>query len=186
MEIDWEEIWRIHSPYYKNGRFELDLDNGECVLLHPGAAFGDGSHPTTNLVLGQLGTLVKGRTVVDLGSGSGVLSLASVRYGAKEVFAFEIDKASIESMEKSIALNNITSISINKRPQSFDIVLLNMISSEQEIALRSHPYLLAPGTIFLVSGILEEEKDNILQRFNPKHLIKEVVDKSWISLCFML
>lgn len=182
MEIDWEEIWKVHSPYYKNGRFELELDNGECVLLHPGAAFGDGSHPTTNLVLDSLYPLVEGKTVVDLGSGSGVLSLAAAKYGAKEVFAFEIDPPSIDSMQKSIALNGISNISINKRPQSFDIVLLNMISSEQEIALKSHPYLLSPGTTFLVSGILKEEKAAILERFEAKEVASSEERGSWIML----
>jgi ribosomal protein L11 methyltransferase len=186
MEIDWEEIWKIHSPYYRNGRFELELENGECVLLHPGAAFGDGSHPTTNLVLEHLFPLVKGKTVVDLGSGSGVLSLASAKYSAKEVFAFEIDAPSIESMKKSIALNEISNISMNKRPQSFDVVLLNMISSEQEIALKSHPYLLSPGTTFLVSGILKEEKNYILERFKAKEVTLTQEKGDWLLLIFSI
>ena len=186
MEIDWEEIWRIHSPYFKDGRFELTLENGEIVLFHPGPAFGDGSHPTTNLVLKSLHPLVEGKTVVDLGSGSGILSLAASKYGAKEVFAFEIDEPSIEIMEKNLILNNISNISINKRPQSFDIVLLNMISSEQEIALRSHPYLLKPGTVFIVSGILKEEKGKILEALKAKVLITHDLEGDWLLLAFTI
>ncbi len=177
--IDWKEIWKIHSPYYKNGKFALDLPNGEKVFFEPGPAFGDGSHPTTNLILESLPGLVEGKTIVDVGSGSGVLSLSASKLGAAQVFALEIDGPSIETMQQNISLNNITNIHINKKPQKFDIVLINMISSEQKIALASHPYLLKEGTVFLISGILEKEKEEVLNTMGPSKLYKSTTNGEW-------
>ncbi len=169
--IDWEEIWKIHSPYYKDGKFELVLQNGEIVEFVPGPAFGDGSHPTTNLMLENLTPLVSGKKVVDLGAGSGVLSLAASKYGAKEVYALEIDPEAVESLKKNVTLNQIDNIRVNKVPQDFDVVLLNMISSEQEIALKSHPYLLQEDKVYVISGILRDEVESTKNRL---HLDKSI------------
>lgn len=180
--IDWKEIWKTHSPYYRDGNFILELPNGEEVLFEPGPAFGDGSHPTTNLVLEQLPSLVEGKTIVDVGSGSGVLSLAASKLGAKEVFALEIDGPSIETMKKNIDLNGVSNIHINKKPQKFDIVLINMISSEQKIALASHPYLLEGGAMFVISGILESEKKEALKKKSTSLYIKSTTMGEWLCM----
>lgn len=180
--IDWEEIWKIHSPYYKDGKFELELKNGKKILFLPGPAFGDGSHPTTNLVLEELQDLVAGKVVVDLGAGSGVLSLAASKYGAKEVYALEIDPLATKSMEQNIALNKISNIKVNKRPQDFDILLLNMISSEQEIALKSHPYLLQENKTCVISGILKNEIESTKKRLKLKDIITISYSTDWACL----
>ena len=180
--IDWKEIWKIHSPYYKNGKFILDLPNREKVFFEPGPAFGDGSHPTTNLILENLLGLVEGKTVVDVGSGSGVLSLAASKLGAKDVFALEIDLPSIKTMEQNICLNNTKNVHINKNPQEFDIVLINMISSEQKIALASYPYLLKEGAVFLISGILEKEKEEVIRTMKFLKIYKTAQAGQWVFI----
>lgn len=182
MTIDWEEIWRVHSPYYKDGEFKLELENGTLIEFLPGPAFGDGSHSTTNLVLKHLSSHVEGKRVVDLGSGSGVLSMAAARLGALEVFALEIDEDAITTMKQNLTLNHLTDIKVNKRPADFDLVLLNMISSEQKIALKSHPYLLKKGTEFLISGILKEETEEILQYFQDPEVISSSNEGQWAFL----
>ncbi|MCH9621801.1 MAG: Ribosomal protein L11 methyltransferase [Chlamydiia bacterium] len=184
--IDWEMIWKEHSPYYRDGKFYLELENGERIFFRPGPAFGDGSHATTNLMLEHLKAYVEDKVVVDLGAGSGVLSMAASKLGSKKVFALEIDLAATETMKKNIKLNNIQNISINQTPDDFDIVLVNMISSEQKIAFESHPYLLKKGLIVLVSGILSEEKDQILEGFGfPKLLYSQILDP-WALLIVQL
>ncbi len=177
--IDWKEIWKIHSPYYKNGKFILELPNGEKVFFEPGAAFGDGSHPTTNLILDHLPDLVKGKTVVDVGSGSGVLSLAASKLGANEVFALEIDLFSISAMEVNIELNGITNVHMNKEPEEFDMVLINMISSEQRVAFAAYPYLIKRGIDFVISGILNEEREETLKVLNPSKVYRTATSGDW-------
>jgi ribosomal protein L11 methyltransferase len=177
--INWQEIWKTHSPYYKNGKFILELPNGEKVFFEPAAAFGDGSHPTTNLILDHLPDLVRGKTVVDVGSGSGVLSLAASKLGANEVFGLEIDFFSISAMRVNIDLNGITNVHINKKPEEFDMVLINMISSEQRIALGAYPYLLKGGVDFLISGILNGEREETLKMLNPSKVYKTATSGDW-------
>jgi ribosomal protein L11 methyltransferase len=177
--IDWKEIWKIHSPYYKDGTFALLLPNNKEVLFEPGPAFGDGSHPTTNLMLEHLPSIVEDKIVVDVGAGSGILSLAASKLSAKQVFALEIDPPSIETMKKNIALNKVENISINQRPDHFDVVLINMISSEQKIALNAYPYLLKKRALFLISGLLEEEVKEAQKTFGPFLPLKIETREKW-------
>lgn len=169
MTVNWEEIWKIHCPFYKEGKFELTLENGEKILFTPGPAFGDGSHPTTNLVLNELAAHVKGKSVVDLGAGSGILSFAASKLGAKAVYALENDPLALETLKANLALNDCKNITINTRPKAIDVVLINMISSEQKIALKAHPTLLQKNTLYIVSGILQDEVEKVLLHLNsPK------------------
>jgi ribosomal protein L11 methyltransferase len=184
MEIDWDEIWRVHSPYYRDGKFYLELGSGKKIYFKPGPAFGDGSHATTNLMLESMAPFVKGKIIVDLGSGSGVLSMAASRLGAKKVFAYEIDEAAITTMRENLHLNKVANITINEPAPSFDVVLVNMISSEQKIAFEMNPFLKKPNTTYIVSGILTSEKTAILQSLNAKTLLLEKQDECWSLLIF--
>ena len=111
---------KTHSPYYNKdkNKFELILPNNDSVLFLPGAGFGDGSHPTTNLILENLEGLVENKIVVDVGSGSGVLSLAASKLGAKKIYSMEIDASSIDHMKKNVLINKINNININKNPKT--------------------------------------------------------------------
>lgn len=182
MSINWTELWKLHSPYFKNGKFILELENKKQIEFHPGPAFGDGSHPTTNLMLSHIKKYVKDNVVVDLGSGTGILSLASIKYGAKSVFAFEIDNDSIENMKINFKMNSIKDVYINEIPSNFDIVLINMISSEQNIALKSHPYLVKPGITYIISGILKNEHNKVLKQLNTPKLLYSTEQGPWSLL----
>jgi len=92
-QIDWKEQWALFAPGFREGRAHLLLEDGEEIALQTGPGFGDASHPTTNLMLKEMAGsgIVKGKVVFDIGCGSGILSVADGRLGAKEVFATDID-----------------------------------------------------------------------------------------------
>jgi len=185
--IDWDALWAIHSPYYEKGLVRLPLANGKEALLKPGPSFGDLSHATTNLVFSYLQQpLLEGKVVVDIGTGSGILAISAALLGAKKVYAYEIDPPSILHAAENIELNKlISSVLLNKSPPSSpDIVLMNMISSEQEAALREHSYLKGLSYTLITSGVLTEEKDAYLSKHQDKTLLKSVESGIWSSFKF--
>lgn len=159
--VDYAQEWERHSPYFINGRVELPL--GEKKLyLNPGAGFGDLSHPTTVLCLDFLKDRVQGKTVLDIGSGSGVLSLASLILGAQSAVGIDIDKQAIIHARQNAKINGLCQKSLFCLPEELpqmaaDIGLMNMIQSEQEIAIEG--IHLFPQHM-IVSGVLvEQEKE---------------------------
>jgi ribosomal protein L11 methyltransferase len=187
--IDWDALWAIHSPHYKNGLVRLPLENGEEALLKPGPSFGDLSHSTTNLLLSHLNErLLKGKVVLDIGTGSGVLAIVAALLGAKKTFSFEIDPPSILHAIENIELNNLNnSVFINKTPSlEPEIVFMNMISSEQETALKEHPYLNKISYTLITSGVLTEEKEIYLSKHKERTLIKSAECGIWSSFMFSI
>ena len=181
--IDWKALWEVHCPHFKNGLATVPLPNGKSFKLLPGAGFGDGSHETTNAILSLLENRAKDQIIVDIGTGTAILALAAIQLGAKKVFAFEIDPDAIVHAKKNILLNNLEDkILLNQTlTQPHTLTMINMISSEQLIALKQYPFLTSPVPI-LTAGLLEEEETYYLTNF-PNYSVKEkVVDRGWLAM----
>ena len=114
-EEDWADNWK---KYFEPARITHDLTivpswtdyevtTGEKIIkLDPGMAFGTGTHPTTKMSLFALEQVLRGgETVLDVGTGSGVLSIASSLLGAKEIFAYDLDDVAVCVAQENIALN---------------------------------------------------------------------------------
>ncbi|WP_394468011.1 50S ribosomal protein L11 methyltransferase [Streptococcus anginosus] len=114
-EEDWADNWK---KYFEPARVTHDLTivpswtdyevtTGEKIIkLDPGMAFGTGTHPTTKMSLFALEQVLRGgETVLDVGTGSGVLSIASSLLGAKEIFAYDLDDVAVRVAQENIALN---------------------------------------------------------------------------------
>lgn len=114
-EEDWADNWK---KYFEPARITHDLTivpswtdyevtTGEKIIkLDPGMAFGTGTHPTTKMSLFALEQVLRGgETVLDVGTGSGVLSIASSLLGAKEIFAYDLDDVAVRVAQENIALN---------------------------------------------------------------------------------
>ncbi len=179
--INWKEIWEIHAPHFKEGHAVVPLSKKLSFKLKPGPGFGDLSHPTTNLILNFMKPLIKGKTVIDIGSGSGILSIAAALLGAKEVYAFEIDEDAIHHSLENFKLNNLK-IFLNKNPPLVDLVTINMISSEQKMALTQYPFIQKFPTTILSSGLLLHEKEAYLKEMSPWKLVQEKKEKGWLGL----
>lgn len=179
--INWKEIWEIHCPHFKNDHAVIPLSKNLSFRLRPGPGFGDLSHPTTKLLLHFMKPLVKGKTVIDIGSGSGILSIAAKLLGAKEVYAFEIDEDAIHHSLENFKLNDLK-IFLNKKPPHVDLVTINMISSEQKIALEQYPFIKEFPTTILSSGLLLEEKEAYLKEMSSWSLVRKKKQKGWLGL----
>ena len=120
----WEKQWELFAPNFKNGKAHIDLTPYGCpeiLQLYPGPGFGDLSHPTTRIVLELMQPYIQNHAVLDIGCGSGILSLAAAAMGASEVYGYDIDPEAVEHAKKNATLytNNLKNREFDKEgPQN--------------------------------------------------------------------
>ncbi|SCA64075.1 Uncharacterized protein SCG7086_BV_00050 [Chlamydiales bacterium SCGC AG-110-P3] len=170
-DIDWDDQWSLHGHSYVDGKLHIDLaDFGypskEPIVMQPGAGFGDLSHPTTRLVIRLMGPLVSGRTVLDLGCGSGILALCAARLGAKRVLAVDIDNDALKHTSDNAALNGFKEVIECLQAENLPLLttsgvtlLMNMITSEQTVAWKSISSYHDQIDEAVVSGVLVSESE---------------------------
>ncbi|GAB5411410.1 MAG: hypothetical protein ChlgKO_05240 [Chlamydiales bacterium] len=157
--IDWEEQWAAFAPGFKDGILQVPVGN-TTISLCAGGGFGDLSHPTTKLMLQLMPEHIAGKTIVDIGCGSGILSIAALKLGAKKVYALDISDDALEHTQKNAERNHVsieTSRQLRTIPEDNLLILMNMIFSEQEVAWEMNSCLHEKSALLITSGILEEQ-----------------------------
>ena len=185
--INWKEIWQTHAPFFKDGISKIPLGDNKFIKLAPGAGFGDLSHPTTSLCLTLLSQNISFGNCVDIGTGSGILAIAAAMQGAKKVFAYEIDPESIEHAKENIALNGLSDvITLNPpdNPSQFDLLLLNMISGEQKVALDAYHFANQCNHTRIISGVLAEQDIAYRKNFSNGVLKEKRQKGEWMAYNF--
>lgn len=195
--IDWEEQWSLHTEGDFEGEFLIDLhpfgiNNSYKMVAGPG--FGNLSHPTTKLTLTLFLPLIKEQNIVDIGSGSGVLSLAAIAAGANHVSAVDIDPLALEHTEINAKLNKwekkihcFSPEEISLPEKGKLLLLMNMIESEQQLAWNSLKDHLSGKELELVtSGILTKDKESYLQSMESLgfKLMREIAENEWSAFYF--
>ena len=175
-EEDWADNWK---KYFEPARITHDLTivpswtdyevtTGEKIIkLDPGMAFGTGTHPTTKMSLFALEQVLRGgETVLDVGTGSGVLSIASSLLGAKEIFAYDLDDVAVRVAQENIALNAGTEnihVAAGDLLKGVDIeadVIVANILADILVNLTDDAYRLLKDEGYLImSGIISEKWD---------------------------
>ena len=179
-EENWEESWKenysaveignrlVVLPYWMA---EEDHGNRLKVILDPGLTFGTGTHPSTQMVMAAMENAVKpGYRCLDLGSGSGILSIAALRLGAKEATGVDIDPKAEDMARENAAYNgfsapeftactgNVTSdrkLMTALSQQSWDVVLVNIVADVIIGLASTLPAFLGEDTDLILSGILD-------------------------------
>jgi ribosomal protein L11 methyltransferase len=210
-EADWANAWKAHFPVLRVGRRIVIRPTwrrhrrrpGDVVLaLDPGMAFGTGLHPTTRLCLAALesladrGVLSSGGAddgparVLDVGSGSGILSIAAALLGARSVLAVDVDPLAVDASAANARRNRLGRV-IRAREGSapsgegpFDIVLANLIASLLIALADGLVEDLRPGGTLLASGIFENREADVVAAFRARGL--ELADRraegDWVAL----
>ncbi|WP_400164243.1 50S ribosomal protein L11 methyltransferase [Brevibacillus sp. TJ4] len=169
------------------------------LWIDPGAAFGTGYHGTTQDLLLLLQQLpLAGKRVLDIGAGSGILSLFCVRNGAaRPVFAVDINPQSEWQIEVNAANNKVTTDSLqivigdaldpavrSQLPDQVEVVLLNIGGDEDVAMLPVVAERLADGGLVMLSGIVEWNREQVLAAYQQAgfHLLKERTSDEWVTM----
>jgi ribosomal protein L11 methyltransferase len=167
-------------------------DDAISIVIRPSMGFGTGHHATTRLCLAALQDEdVSGRTVLDVGTGSGILAIAASRLGAARAIGIDTDPDAIDSANLNLTLNpdvgNVRFVVGDPEPgplESADIVLANLTGA---LLVRTARTLLAavrPGGTLIVSGILDEEEAAVRQACSGALLRTRRQEGEWIGLAF--
>jgi ribosomal protein L11 methyltransferase len=194
---DWEREWMDNFHPMKFGERlwicpswrEVPDPTAVNVMLDPGLAFGTGTHPTTALCLIWLDGLdLVGKTVVDFGCGSGILSLAALKLGAKKVIGIDIDPQALQASKANAERNGIADrleLFLPKDQPSFkaDVVVANILAGPLRELAPTIIEFVAPNGHLALSGVLEEqanELQNIYSHWCDMDAI--AVQDEWVRL----
>jgi ribosomal protein L11 methyltransferase len=173
-DIAWYERWKEHfHPLAIGERFEVrpPWETGAppagrvAILIEPKNAFGTGYHETTQLMIEALErTPLAGASYLDAGCGSGILSIAAVHLGAREVVAFDHDPESVENALENLEVNHVSDRvraftgEAHQLKGSFDVVGANIIANVLEEIRDDLVRLVRPGGRLLLSGLFAEDR----------------------------
>jgi ribosomal protein L11 methyltransferase len=192
MIVDWHQQWELFAENFYEGKAHIDLSQfggDSTLLLLPGPGFGDLSHPTTYLMLQLMQTKVKGQRILDIGCGSGILSLAALKLGAASAVGIDIDPDAIEHAKANAALNGLKAhfgLALAPNMRSNQIALMNMILPEQKAVMaQKHGFSLL-AKYWITSGILAIQRDEYyaLAKEWGWTLEQEVTRGEWLGMVF--
>lgn len=200
-ETDWENEWKNYFHVQQvTDRLTIvpswemyEAAQGELVIqIDPGMAFGTGTHPTTVLSLQALEKLVKENDIVlDVGVGSGVLSIGACLLGASHVYGYDLDPVAVKSAGMNRDLNGLEScITLEKRDLlkdnsiSADIVVSNILA-EILVDLVDDAYeALHPDGYFITSGIIQDKLYLVEEKMNAAGfvILNKIQMEQWVSI----
>ena len=174
---DWQNAWKKYYHAMDIGKRlaivpgweQYDTDR-TAITMDPGMAFGTGTHETTALCLEVLDERVRGgERVLDIGTGSGILAIAALRLGAAAAEGVDIDPMCVRTAGENAARNGVEDrLTVlvgdlsDKASGVYDLITANIVAAAI-LSLAPHvPALLAPGAVFIASGIIDTRKEEVL------------------------
>ncbi len=194
-ETDWEESWKDNYPAVEIGKnlivipyWQADEDTSgrTQIILDPGLTFGTGAHPSTQMVMESMEQIVKpGFHCLDLGSGSGILSIAALRLGAESAIGIDIDPKAEDIARENAAYNQFSSpaftaltgnVTADKKlmeqlsQKEYDLVLVNIVADVIIGLAPVLPHFLTEKSTLICSGILDVRLNDVLDALNKAGL----------------
>ena len=200
QDSDWENSWKDYFDILNIGeKFvivptwrEYENEEGKYVInIDPGMAFGTGGHETTSLCIKNLEKYVKPHdNVIDVGCGSGILSIAASYLTDGSLKAVDLDKLAVDVSRENFALNNLENRIeveeanlLTKETKKYDVIVANILAHIIELMLEDAYKLLEDGGYFITSGIIKDKKDELLEKMLEQgfKLVEETSDNEWYS-----
>ena len=202
-EEEWQESWKEHFHVLRVGtrtvivptwRTYEPREDDVVITLDPGMAFGTGHHPTTRMCLELLETHVeRGDRVLDLGCGSGILSIAAAKLGASKVFGLEIDPIAASVAVRNVRENGVQDIVLTDEASlphpraaagEYDLLVAN-VSAKVITELAEHIVrVVRSGGTLIFSGILDKQQTEVIERMSSLGVSFEdgLTDADWVAL----
>jgi len=194
-ETNWEESWKDNYPPQEVGEklvvlpywlSDSDTQGRLPVILVPGLTFGTGAHPSTQMVMEAMEQLVTpGSSCLDLGSGSGILSIAALRLGADRAIGVDIDPKAEDIARENAAYNSFSSTNFTAltgnvtadhrlmdtlRQEQYDLVLVNIVADVIIGLSPVLPQLLSSHSTLICSGILDTRLEDVVAALRSQGL----------------
>lgn len=200
-EEDWAHSWK---QYYKPVKISQHLtvvplweeyvpQPGEnVILLDPGMAFGTGTHPTTMLCIQAIENYIKSNDrVIDVGTGSGVLSIAAAKLGASEVKALDLDQVAVESARENVSTNRVDDVIAVETGDllkgitgEYDLVVANILADVILLFIEDAYARVKSGGYFITSGIIGAKRDEVTAALVAAGFVIEEtrVMEDWVAI----
>jgi ribosomal protein L11 methyltransferase len=201
-EEDWATAWKkYYHPVKISNRFTIvptwedyeRVSTDELIIeLDPGMAFGTGTHPTTVMCLQALEKTVQPNSkVIDVGTGSGVLSIGAAKLGATSIHALDLDEVAVASAKENITINNVDHVvkvthgnlldSVNEQA---DIVVANILAEIIMTFTDDAFSIVKDGGLYITSGIISAKKEDVKNALQKSGFeIEEVMMmEDWVTI----
>ena len=197
---DWIEIWRKHYKPMKFGNvvvcpawINYDAAPGEVkILIDSNMAFGTGEHETTSMVLELMQDYIAGaRTVIDVGTGSGILGIAAAKLGAKRVFMTDIDYVAVKTAAHNAEENGVKDACevclndlLDEKNVKGELILANITADVLLILSKTIVDHVEDGGVMIMSGIIKSRVDEVIERYSSLGFaLEKRMDKGeWIAI----
>ena len=199
-DSDWENSWKDYFDILNIGeKFVIvptwreyeNEENKYVINIDPGMAFGTGGHETTSLCIKNLEKYVKPHdNIIDVGCGSGILSIAASYLTDGEIKAVDLDKLAVDVSRENFALNSLENriaveeaSLLTKETKKYNVIVANILAHIIELMLDDAYKLLEDGGYYITSGIIKDKKDELLEKMLERgfKLIEETSDNEWYS-----
>ena len=197
---DWEAVFRAHHrPLTIGSRllvappWDVPAAAGrEVIVIEPAMAFGTGQHPTTRTCLEELEDALatqRVRSVLDVGTGTGILAIAASRLGVPRVVAIDVDATTLPAAHAALARNRATGILLAAGGLAairghYDLLLANLLADTLVAEAAALMARTAPGGSVITSGILEDQVDAVVAAFAPWQVRRVRADGPWRTVRF--
>lgn len=201
-EEEWATAWKkYYNPVKISERFTIvptwedytPVSSDELIIeLDPGMAFGTGTHPTTVMCIQALERTVQpGDLVVDVGTGSGVLSIAAALLEAKQVQSLDLDDVAVQSAKQNVELNNVQDrVSVSQGnlldgvSEQADVVVANILAEVIMLFTDDVAKVVKPGGYFIASGIIQPKKQDVKDAIIASGFTVEetILMEDWVAI----
>ena len=195
---NWENEWKKYfnvqkvsdSIVIKPSWEEYTAKEGEKIIdIDPGMAFGTGTHETTRMCINAIEKYMnKGDSLIDIGCGSGILSIAAAHLGAEKVIAVDLDKLAVKVSKENVDLNGFSN-TIDVRygdltdviDEKADVIVANIIADIIAKLSENIADFMKDGGYFISSGIINDKKDFVISKLKENNfdIIEENNDGEW-------